>query len=264
MLANSVLYFLHMTNIFNVFGRAGASSTLTTPSSVASPAVPLVNDSAADRLSRAVAIARPTAGSVALAATAQVSDAIAHNRQYTLTIGEAQQLFVKCLRQPLSERSLQRYCQAGAIAAELVTHSQGKEWLINEPSLLRFIERRPITVADNSATPTRSIARQDDSDAADDYVKASEIGEPRRLADLLIENARLLALLEGKTELVGTLKSHEAQVRDDLKDANQLVRELTGDVKHIASQMLQTMERIGTAGRTPARLSHRTDEQPND
>ncbi len=81
-------------------------------------------------------------------ATEQIIDAVTHDRQCTLTIGEAQDMFRKLLRRPLSERSLQRYCSAGAILSQLISHSQGKEWLLNETSLIRFIERYPITLTE--------------------------------------------------------------------------------------------------------------------
>ena len=75
------------------------------------------------------------------------------------------------------------------------------------------------------------------------------MGEKRRLGDVLIENSRLSALLEGKEEVIGTLKSHDSHMRHELSESKTLISKLTSDVTKIASQMLHTMQVIGTSGR---------------
>ena len=232
----------------------------------------------------------------------QLIDAVNNDRHCTLTIGEAQDLFRKLMRRPLSERSLQRYCQSGAILSQLISHSQGKEWLLNEASVIRFIERYPITLTEHPspemaspqttltpreidkierstpdgvatddtisqtvspettrmatvASPTpRHEARHGDSGVAkvgdtDDFADPKMTGERRRLGDVLIENSRLTALLEGKQEVIETMKNHDQHMREELTQSKSLISKLTGDVTRIASQMLNTMQAIGTAGK---------------
>lgn len=286
-----------------------------------------------------VAIPKATGANINDSVAKQVRDAVEHDRQCTLTIGEAQDLFRRSLRRPLSQRSLQRYCNSGTIAAEMISHSQGKEWMLNEASLLRFIERYPITlteyvtqpqtqnvtphptahparqrvaplatetqtplhhaVADSAdgapsaphktaaktktpaPNPATSPANASDKPAAnsdtlhdtllntthtgpdngnttrddtndtdggdtDDFASPAEAGEKRRIGDLLIENARLTALLEGNSELIQTLKLHEERTHEDLKHSRTLISKLTDDVRDINSQMLDTMLNMAT------------------
>lgn len=272
--------------------------------------IPHVFDDTTD--ANIVAIPTATDDSADTDATEQVIEAVANDRQCTLTIGEAQSLFTKRLRRPLSPRSLQRYCQKGAILAQMISHSQGKEWLINEPSLMKFIDRYPITLTDEQAplspldeeeeaptTPTAhppvpdtaaTLATDDDkpivshrlatppppkpatepqigdataaTDDKDDYVAPSQSGETRRVGEVLIENARLNALLAGKDEVIATLKHHDDHMRDQLNRSQSLIGKLTGDVAHIASQMLHTMAQIGTGGR--ALPNSNQAERPSD
>lgn len=257
-----------MSNIFTHI--TSAARRITSPESPT--AATLINNLNAPASPSVVAIPTRNADSVDGHASEQASVAVAHDLHCTLTIGEAQALFTTHLRRPLSQRSLQRYCANGTIAAQLISHSQGKEWLLNETSLLRFIEKYPITLTEHPSatvpapaptpepkhvgavapiapqpTPTAPPVRDkhqdigDASDDSDDFVDPSETGEPRRLGEILIENARLTALLEGNTALIEQLKQHDARTHDDFVHSRELVTKLTDDVRDINSQMLDTM-----------------------
>jgi hypothetical protein len=298
-----VVYYAYMINYFR-----GLNKTNHNEPAVAAVA-PLMTETVSNPQPSVVALSTPdvaVAGSETSetnqSTLAQVASAIAHDRQCSLTIGEAQRLFSQNLRRPLSERSLQRYCASGAIVAQLVSHSQGKEYLLNEPSLLAFIKSRPVQLADAPTPvdaprvtelhdvrevlhkpviiatplataqpalpdsfenaeiqpPTHEIKSQGtdvapEASAAsadnDDYADPAHIGDSRRLGDILIENARLTALLEGKDDVIGVLKSHDAHLREQLTQSTTLTTRLTGDVVTIATKMLSTMQAIGTAGR---------------
>ena len=217
----------------------------------------------------------PSAGD----ADAQIADAIAHDRHCTLTIGEAQQVFLTHKRQPLAARTLQRYCQNGAIQAQLISHSQGKEWLINEASLVEFILKRPFTLtspvpgapsveteptpADPSAasavTPPPAPPAGADTPAASavkgpttlvepevDEVFAAphEVGERRRLSDVLIENARLTATLEGRDAVIAELKDDQKFLREEVRE-NRTLRDY---MKQISDKMLDTFKTVAIEG----------------
>ncbi len=97
-------------------------------------------------------------------------------------------------------------------------------------------DKQPVTVATTPDT--------------DDFADINHAGERRRLGDVLIENARLSALIEGKEEVITTLKSHDDHMREELKDSKSLINKLSGDVARIATQMLSAMQAIGTAGKS--------------
>lgn len=202
----------------------------------------------------------------------QVERAIAHDRTCTMTIGEAQDQFRRHLRRPLSKRSLQRYCQNGVIDAQLISHSQGKEWLLNESSLTAFILKYPITFSDGAepteAMPAHRLAPQPPDPmpasvgavaeasnvvvptpgpADDDFAPATEVGEARRIGDLLIENARLMAIIEGKKELIDRLQLHDDRMHAQLTRAQALTEKLTDDVTNVSARMLDTMQKMATA-----------------
>jgi hypothetical protein len=276
-----------MLNIFNPFNKSAEPSTI-----ISAPVVP---EPVAPEQHTVVAIPTSVAGD-ASTASEQVTNAVAHDLQCTLTIGEAQQLFRTLLRRPLSQRSLQRYCNTGTIAAQMISHSQGKEWLLNETSLRKFIETYPITLTDDptataplatpetapeprtqpdaveTAQPQHSPAATPEpanmisealvTDDGDDYADPTEVGESRHLGEVLIENARLAALLSGKDEVISTLKSHDVHMRTQLKESTTLTSKLTGDVVNIASQMLNTMQAIGTAGRNYTLQAAVEDDKP--
>ena len=320
-----------MLKIFNPFKSPGASSPVATQvadtDAGGHAGAPIINDMAAVASPGVVVIPNDIAAGAT--ATEQALDAMAHDRECKVTIGEAQLMFKTLLRRPLSQRSLQRYCANGTIAAQLYSHSQGKEWLMNETSLIKFIERYPITLTNDTAAHAATSAAADEADQApesdashrpdkgvatpaaqaaveqatptakqtsketakdtavgkgspvdptpvsettkmpggaksdavnsdpshadDEFIDPTEVvGESRRLADILIENARLTALLSGKAETIEILKSHGDQMHQQMKESNALSAKLTTDVVKIASQMLHTMEKIGTAGRVAA------------
>ena len=71
------------------------------------------------------------------------------------------------------------------------------------------------------------------------------------LYSVLIENAKLLAKLEGKDEvmternvLVGELRDDRTFLREELTEA----RKLRGDVKEIAQEMLRTLKAVALRG----------------
>lgn len=70
--------------------------------------------------------------------------AVADDLAYTLTVGQALEFFVVARRKPPSQRSIQRYCIEGRLAAQKIRTSYGAEWLINESSLARLIEAEPV------------------------------------------------------------------------------------------------------------------------
>lgn len=293
----------------NIFKRILSTDIRATPPTSA----PIASNQAAEPTIIAAIPSMPTDADTS--AREQVDAAIAHDRQCTLTIGEAQDLFRTKLRRPLSARSLQRYCQSGTIAAQMITHSTGKEWLLNEPSLIKFIERYPITlteatpgatetadiqptpatktnpVADttpdsqatapaatapspdtktdkptppilHTATPSDGEPSVADNGAADEYASDDDAGEKRRLADILIENARLTALLKGKDETIRVLERHDSYLREELTKATNQTHKLTDKMASISEKTLDTMAAIGTAGKTV--YIGRGDEEEGD
>ena len=127
-------------------------------------------------------------------------------------------------RKTPSGRSIQRYCDEGHLAAKKIRTIFGSEWLINETSLAKFIEAEPIVTGDasdaigsdmaTSATPTPPPLRIQEPDTIDngdasDAMRppmATPKGETRTIAEVLIENARLLAQVEGRDAIIDELK----------------------------------------------------------
>ena len=71
-------------------------------------------------------------------------------------------------------------------------------------------------------------------------------GERRTLVDVLIENARLLAELDGKEELIN-------EIRDDKKFLKtELSKRDDAGIKELAGQMLQTLQTMATGRRIEA------------
>jgi hypothetical protein len=184
--------------------------------------------------------------------------------KYTLTALEAIERFSKARRRPPSLRSIQRYCDEGTIRGTKIKTTFGQEWLINEESLSRHIESLPIeaVVSSDAGDANRSpmpelplklpAATNDNSDAgvARSGELATPAGETRTLATVLIENAKLLAKLEGKDEvlnernvLVGEMRDDRKFLREELTEA----RKLRGDVKEIAQKMLDTLGAMSLA-----------------
>jgi len=172
---------------------------------------------------------------------------------YTLTVGEAVARYAASWRRPPSHRSLQRFCVEGRLAAQKIRTTFGAEWLINEHSLARLIESEPVVTAvagdANSsdtatlATPTVELHREPtpvapaSGDAGDDMAEASA-GERRTLGQVLIENARLLAEVEGRDAIIGELKEDRNFLREEVREA----RRTRDDVKNIAERMLDTLK----------------------
>lgn len=191
--------------------------------------------------------------------------ALANELAFTLTVGQARALFTDHGRKVPAERTLQHYCIEGTIAAQKIPTTYGAEWLINEASLLAHIDRQPIITAAIPASPTShdvaavnngataTSAASDAGDASHADV-AAPIGERRTIADVLIENARLLATIDGKEqvirgkdETIGELKDDRGFLRDEVREARQQRK----DVKDIASRMLEAMQTIAIAGKLP-------------
>lgn len=76
-------------------------------------------------------------------------------------------------------------------------------------------------------------------------------GETRTLATVLIENAKLLATIEGKDGVLTERNLLVAELRDDrkfLREELTEARNLRGDVKEIAQEMLGTLKAIALRG----------------
>lgn len=220
----------------------------------------------------------PTAATTASTGPGDASDApvaaLANDLQYTLTVGQARELFAAHNRKVPAERTVQNYCIEGSIAAQKIRTTYGSEWLINEPSLLAFIEDQPIVVtapqysrdlatqaslaSQDAALPSArsgaTTAGSDAGDAAPPQQARAPIGETRTLATVLIENAKLLATIEGKDhvilgkdETIAELKDDRAFLRDEVRESRQQRK----DVKDIASRMLEAMQTIAIAGKLP-------------
>ncbi len=152
--------------------------------------------------------------------------------------------------------------------------------MVNETSLINFIEKRPITLTQPSApaaptsatalhrdmvaseennsvdarvtTPTApqetpTQAKPEVADDSDDYAELNDPGETRRIGELLIENARLLAIIEGHKELIDTLRTHDARSHEEVIHSRQLISKLTDDVRDTSAQMLDTVRQMATA-----------------
>jgi hypothetical protein len=183
--------------------------------------------------------------------------ALADDLEYTLTVGQALERMIAAGRKAPSERSLQRYCIEGRLAAKKIRTIFGAEWLINETSLGQLIEMEPIVTgvagdangsdAATLATPTPPIVNShepdtsDNSDAGDASHLSSvsmPVGERRTIAEVLIENARLVAQVEGRDEIIRELKEDRSFLREEVREG----RRTRDDVKSIAEQMLDTLK----------------------
>jgi hypothetical protein len=207
---------------------------------------------------------------VASVASVAALTALADNLEYTLTVGQVLERIAAAHRKTPSGRSVQRYCIEGRLAAKKIRTVYGSEWLINEISLARLIEAEPIITGDAgdavtpdmaaSATPTPSSSpshQPDTSDAGDASVASVASmtlpeGERRTIADVLIENARLLAQVEGRDSIIDELKEDRSFLREEVREA----RKTRDDVKNIAERMLDTLKtmaigRLAISNTTP-------------
>ena len=193
------------------------------------------------------------ASSDASDASASPVAALANELEYTLTVDQARQLFSHHHRKVPAERTLQNYCIEGTIAAQKIRTTYGAEWLINERSLLAVIERQPQLTTATAAPPathdvaaalnpaTATPASSDASDAS----ASVPVGERRTIADVLIENAKLLAQVEGREQMITELKDDRSFLREEVREA----RKTRDDVKSIANRMLETLETMALGGK---------------
>jgi hypothetical protein len=223
-------------------GVAGDANALEAPPA-ATPPSPLVNAHEPDTNG---------SGDAGVATIA----ALAEDLEYTLTVGQAVERIIASRRKAPSERSMQRYCIERRLAAQKIRTVYGSEWLINETSLARFIENEPVVTGSASvantpdiATPASPIApnsfigraaTNDSGDAgtADRESMATPVGERRTLSQVLIENARLLAQVEGKDAIIVELKEDRTFLREEVREG----RRSRDDVKGIAERMLDTLK----------------------
>ena len=186
--------------------------------------------------------------------------ALADDLEYTLTVGQALERIAAARRKTPSGRSIQRYCDEGHLAAKKIRTIFGSEWLINETSLAKFIEAEPIVTGDasdatgsdmtTSASPTPQPLRIQEPDTIDNGVASDAVRPPmatpkretRTIAELLIENARLLAQVEGRDAIINELKEDRTFLREEVREG----RRTRDDVKNIAERMLDTLKTMAT------------------
>ena len=214
-------------------------------------------------------------------AATKVGDPYVDLSKYSLTIGQALDLFAHEKRLTPSERTMQNYCKDGKIDCyKLQTTRDGRpiaEWLINERSLRAFIETRP-TVGDASShdrdatvsdapqekplsqpetSPSQSTTVETEATAAQDSQMNAGTSEKRTVASMLIENAKLTAQLAGKDELIEEIKTDKTFLREEVVEA----RKIRGDVKELAERLLITHERVALGG-VLAESASPTKEKP--
>ena len=199
--------------------------------------------------------------------------ALADDLEYTLTVGQALERFVAAKRAAPSGRSIQRYCIERRLASQKIRTVFGSEWLINETSLARLIESEPVITGDAgvaigtdtaaTATPPPQYAHVHKPDAIDNGdagvaarpPMATPEGEKRTIAEVLIENARLLAQVEGRDAIIIELKEDRTFLREEVREG----RRTRDDVKNIAERMLDTLKTMATM---PALMKNSQRQDP--
>ena len=97
------------------------------------------------------------------------------------------------------------------------------------------------------ATPTPPIVNSHEPDTSDNGVAgdashlssmSTPVGERRTIAGVLIENARLLAQVEGRDAIIQELKEDRSFLREEVREG----RRTRDDVKNIAERMLDTLK----------------------
>jgi hypothetical protein len=83
----------------------------------------------------------------------------------------------------------------------------------------------------------------------------SSVGERRTIAEVLIENARLLAQVEGRDAIIQELKEDRSFLREEVREG----RRTRDDVKNIAQSMLDTLKTMAV-GRLS--MSTSTPQEP--
>ena len=102
----------------------------------------------------------------------------------------------------------------------------------------------PVTASPASplAIPTNIVSSDTaDTDVASVAVAtpaAPPIGERRTIAEVLIENARLLAQVEGRDAIIEELREDRSFLREEVREG----RRTRDDVKNIAERMLDTLK----------------------
>lgn len=177
--------------------------------------------------------------------------------KYTLTAAQALARIAEARRKVPSLRSLQRHCVDKALRATKIKTTYGQEWLINEASLASYIAQQPHLetgdAGDAASTSTPALSKNVDRDTTANGdpgdAMALPVGERRTLAEVLIENAKLLAHSEDKDVLIAELRDDRGFLREEVREA----RKLRGDVKEIAHEMLGTLKAmaLGKALATP-------------
>jgi len=180
---------------------------------------------------------------------------------FTLTVGQARDLYAQQNRKVPAKRTVQEKCASGHIHAyKIGTTRNGRpvqEWLINEASLLKYIKSLPVVpasqkmarVVKGQAGNTSSVEIRPRAFASQKTVYDAEEEttvknkpdvpatpqknrdasfEDRDLVSALIENARTLAQLEGKELQIQEIRTgHVAEVRQMEKQITYLETSLT-------------------------------------
>lgn len=213
-------------------------------------------------------------GAASAARGAETTAVTDDHTKYTLTIPQARERFAAEQRRVPSERTLQDYCAKGIIVSTKIRTSLNgvarTEWLLNEKSLDAYIAKEPrlrIVPTAETSDPAPQAPHAANYTAADRAASAAEqgsaataeprtaaanfdvIGETRTLAEVLIENARILALAEGKDQVIAAKEQQIVELRDDRAFLREEIREARrnrDDVRSIASQMLETIRSMAT------------------
>lgn len=212
------------------------------------------------------------------AANGATMTALSDDLAFTLTAGQALEKFTAARRKVPSLRTMQRYCIEGRVAAQKIRTTYGSEWLINEDSLAKIIQGEPEITGDATAMPLPTPATPlvptspgavpvttaiDDAGVADAVELSPAMGERRRLSDVLIENAKLVAQVEGRDAIITELKEDRSFLREEVREA----RKTRDDVKNIAERMLDTLKtmaigRLAMASPPPQDPFHATVVEP--
>ena len=102
----------------------------------------------------------------------------------------------------------------------------------------------PATASLATPTPATPLNHAPDTTAIGDAGGASDdrlpppTGETRTFTDVLIENAKLVAQIEGKEEIIAVLREDRDFLREEVREG----RRTRDDVKNIAERMLDTLK----------------------
>lgn len=109
------------------------------------------------------------------------------------------------------------------------------------------------------ASPLNSPPATSAASAASSASATVPIGEARSLAQVLVENAKLLAQVEGKEQMIEELKDDRSFLREEVREA----RKTRDDVKSIANRMLETLESMALGGKLLNRARAAEPIQPD-